>query len=776
MTDNPYINKQNWGRDLLDRLNNFSDDDGSFNVWDEFPTTGKDGQTLSQNHAGYTGIVLLESFSRLVKWNGDEWITLLEIPFKSSANISQDTFFERGGTGGSWYFHPSLGDESIIELSHNNNGSMSVARLSKSGSILWQTSLVLPSSCLIFGSPGLQVINNMVLIRIIPVLGTTFVWTETLMEFLCLSFDTGALLWRTPLTKVNNVIGMGNWCVGKNQNLVYSLPIVSVVRVDFITINPSNGAVLSTSNISGFSGLTTGLIFYDQVSDSYLFGGKGFDVLMPVSLYRLSNSFVVLQEISLGTSADFYTRNEWDNWLIYSPSTREAYFFRKISGVNTLSKYSISSSQVTNIASTTEDLGFLYCVDTVAEAYYFSKRYAVIKAKISSGIIELDSINLLSKYGLLNYPIDTLDIAGRNLSLAYFKINSVIFGGNTQTSTNYVYFSYGTNPYVLFDNAYLADTLKLTSFNAGFNVDTFSCQKLLSGYTQTTSIVCSKTSLATESINTIPTTKVPGISTTGIVGNFHLFAGELSSESQTYVAASRRTRTAGLLFGAENRAGRIFHGWNTDGAGGLFYDHTAARILLCNSGGESAPRVMKTSFPNSNGLVVDSANNFGIGTYSPAFKLDVNGEMRATVVRNSGGVITSDPRLKVNMLSLAGEDLWSVCQQLNPITFLYKPDFEVKINEVEKDESGNDVISVISQKWPLPQGIQYGYNAAEVELLFPELVSEDPQGIKYLNSGALFPIFQSAATAKIQSLESEVESLKQLVQSLVARIEVLENA
>ena len=171
-----------------------------------------------------------------------------------------------------------------------------------------------------------------------------------------------------------------------------------------------------------------------------------------------------------------------------------------------------------------------------------------------------------------------------------------------------------------------------------------------------------------------------------------------------------------------------------------------------------------------------SGNNLGIGNQSPSFKLDVTGTIRGTEIRNSGGVITSDPRLKTNITSLNGGELWEVCQLLNPITFVYKPDFEVEIQEITKDENGKDVVNASKSRWPLPQGIQYGYNALEVEELLPELVDEDPQGIKYLNNGALFPIFQAAATSKIQSLESEVETLKQLVQSLVTRIEVLENA
>ena len=392
-----------------------------------------------------------------------------------------------------------------------------------------------------------------------------------------------------------------------------------------------------------------------------------------------------------------------------------------------------------------------------------------------SNTIEIKSLYLPSKQGKIPFPIDCVDLAQRNIRLVFFKLSSELFGGNDPSQVTSISVSYGKNAFLKFSEGYLTDASSLNLLKSGFDIDSLSSNSLLANELMSTSVFCARTDSALTDIDNVSRKVIPGVSVPGITGNFHLYAGELSAESQIYQESSRRIRTAGLLFGAENRAGRIFHGWKDDGACGIFYDHILARLLICNSGSVSDHNIMITSFPNTKGLTLTSANNLGINNFAPAYPLDVTGTIRGTEIRNSGGVITSDPRLKTNITSLNGGELWELCQLLNPITFVYKPDFEVEIQEINKDEDGNDVINTSKSKWPLPQGIQYGYNALEVEELLPELVDEDLQGIKYLNSGALFPIFQAAATSKIQSLESEVESLKQLVQSLVARIEVLEN-
>jgi len=183
-------------------------------------------------------------------------------------------------------------------------------------------------------------------------------------------------------------------------------------------------------------------------------------------------------------------------------------------------------------------------------------------------------------------------------------------------------------------------------------------------------------------------------------------------------------------------------------------------------------------------MCVTTSNNFGFGTEAPGFKVDVTGTLRATELRNSGGVVTSDRRMKQGITSLPGLDLWEVCLLLNAVSFLYDPNFSETVQEIQTDEEGNKIVNTVITKIPLPQGIQYGYIAQEIEEYFPELISEDPRtGIKYLNQGGLFPIFQSAATAKIVQLEeqldqqqAQLDAQQAIIQSLSARLEALENA
>ena len=72
MTDNLYINKQNWGRGLLDRLNNFSDNDGSVNEWSKSPVVNKNGIELSEIDAGYYGYN--SSKFLFEEWDGVKWV------------------------------------------------------------------------------------------------------------------------------------------------------------------------------------------------------------------------------------------------------------------------------------------------------------------------------------------------------------------------------------------------------------------------------------------------------------------------------------------------------------------------------------------------------------------------------------------------------------------------------------------------------------------------------------------------------------------------------
>ena len=206
MVDNPYINKQNWGQDLLDRLNNFSNDDGSFNVWDELPTTGKDGIELNQSHKGYTGFIASASSQSAMYWDGSKWMTLFVIPFVTtgeeipviSNQITSANKFQiiDAGLGESFFYVIYSG--SIIQVS----------RVSKiTGLTEWTTNVPFAANqsyCEFFGyNSGAQCVvqtDTQVFIQVREFTTATPASDATASVTVCsLNLVTGAMLWKTLL-------------------------------------------------------------------------------------------------------------------------------------------------------------------------------------------------------------------------------------------------------------------------------------------------------------------------------------------------------------------------------------------------------------------------------------------------------------------------------------------------------------------------------------------------------------------------------------------------
>jgi hypothetical protein len=147
-------------------------------------------------------------------------------------------------------------------------------------------------------------------------------------------------------------------------------------------------------------------------------------------------------------------------------------------------------------------------------------------------------------------------------------------------------------------------------------------------------------------------------------------------------------------------------------------------------------QMSNASTKDVNAVTIISNGNFGIGTTTPSYKLDVNGEVRANNV-----AVSSDLRLKENIAPLTTNDLRLVTG------FQYN---------LKSDGS-----------------FHYGVIAQEVEEIFPHMVSTDEQGMKSVAYNEFIPLLIEAykeqieinqkQNAQITELSNEISELKKLL-------------
>jgi hypothetical protein len=136
--------------------------------------------------------------------------------------------------------------------------------------------------------------------------------------------------------------------------------------------------------------------------------------------------------------------------------------------------------------------------------------------------------------------------------------------------------------------------------------------------------------------------------------------------------------------------------------------------------------------------------NVGIGTTAPTDKLHVIGDLRITgVARKPGGgswTSSSDMRLKKKLTTLT--------HALERLLELRGVQFEWK----EPEKMGN------------LSGPQTGLIAQEVEKVFPEWVSSDPEGYKELTIRG----FEALAIEALRELKDEIEEIKKRLAKIEA--------
>lgn len=190
-----------------------------------------------------------------------------------------------------------------------------------------------------------------------------------------------------------------------------------------------------------------------------------------------------------------------------------------------------------------------------------------------------------------------------------------------------------------------------------------------------------------------------------------------------YVAVTGDTMT-GTLFNNKSGSGQI----NINNGNAVFGTHytsqdvymyaATGRFILLGGGTGS----IQNDVIVGNGDLIVSNGDVGIGTTSPAYKLDVNGTIRAT-----GDVIAySDIRVKENITTI--ENALDKVKKLRGVEY----------NKIDNPERS---IGVIAQ---------------EIEEVIPEVVREDDQGMKSVAYGNITAVLIEA----IKEQQKQIDELK----------------
>jgi len=761
MADQPYINKQDWGKELLERLGNLTDGNGKINTWSQLPTLGKDGQELGPSHSGLNGILVEEDYSSFVQWDGAEWKKILVVPITTATGDTQITESSVSGSGIVGFLDPGYAFDFFIASVHDAiSGDTTIYSYDKDSlAINWQTNIspigsvsdfsTIPSVCVDGSSIYLAASGRATYPDSQPRSGRVF----------CLDLNTGAFKWVSPN-------------LGSEQTHGNTLTVVTLGNADEILA----GQQLTIFRLSRFNGQLIAqssatlpeyaLSVHWSPSDSSIICHSSSSIYkLPLSL----DSVAILSALEAGSSAiqDATTQNIFyflskDELVVYNSSSHsvEAAISIDLAARGlTLSPTIIAQMDTEDgidLIFTSGESVFIYSLNKTAYSFIFKQQYQMggngrlcsVAPTLISAIDDKKHIQV-SVAGTQGYSSGLITTYSVNSSSFVYQSN-IIKG---KTSVGRIAPNLALSAPSFYANAIKGGRANLDKLSVGNDREDYY-----------------------QSSNGSAELQV------GYSNYFGLSKWTSAESSKGYAGGGYHVQ--GVVFQGNLTENKIIKR-SSDGysTGIISYDTVLGKLFIeTRQGGTNGTQI--ENFPDGSGMVVASANSVGFGTESPAYKVDVVGTLRATEVRNSAGVVTSDRRMKTGIQALDGSVLWDLFAEIAPVSFLYRPNFEAAKHEVQADEDGNETTVEIREKWNLPQGIQFGYIADEVERVLPELVTADEStGIQYLASGHIPVLFQAAATAKINAMQTEIDDLKNqntqmqsAIASLTARVEALENA
>lgn len=195
---------------------------------------------------------------------------------------------------------------------------------------------------------------------------------------------------------------------------------------------------------------------------------------------------------------------------------------------------------------------------------------------------------------------------------------------------------------------------------------------------------------------------------------------------------------------------------------------SGTNVLSITNTGTANSLVVNDMASDTTPFTIDAAGSVGIATATPARTIDVNGDMIVRSTFDALGTVHSsnaNPFKGENMAAWNGD--YYVC--LDPAGLLRKAtggsctvsDMRLKRDIRSQDHLLEKIrgLRAVTFHWKNPareKALQLGMIAQEVERVFPELVSTNPDGMKSLN----YPQLSAVAIGAINELRAEHDALR----------------
>lgn len=225
--------------------------------------------------------------------------------------------------------------------------------------------------------------------------------------------------------------------------------------------------------------------------------------------------------------------------------------------------------------------------------------------------------------------------------------------------------------------------------------------------------------------------------------------------------------TTGMSFGTLGIAGNGQAGYNYAVWGQLLGSNNGAAIFGTVPGkSETVVNGMYAGYFRGNVHMEDNLyveDNLGVGTTTPAYKLEVNGDINALgVVMSKGVILTSDSTKKTDIQALGNGNL-SRLNSLKVVTFKYEQPEIIAQRQVMgmAQDTGKVEVSlpVAIPNAELYEQTQIGLLAQDLQQVYPDLVVADKEGILGINYTGLVAVLVAA----MKEQQAEIEALKQKI-------------